>query len=269
MKAPKVLMAVVALALFAGVASANSFDPDDYVVVGSGDYTGSRTDGGDPDGVQTYDGWVGHFALGWVITPNDTAPNGMSLWKYDYTITAGTYDEQGGSVDKAVSHWILEVSPLVTAENWQDYFFFEDMTPFETKLYEFDDYTSTGPKKPNPYMPAGTTLHGFKFNTTEAEQAQESISFSFWSTQQPVWGNFYAVDGTEYDTWAVAYNEGFTVDPLDATGDPLDYTRWIPTPDTEPGLIIPEPGLSVLALGAFLVGAFARHRKGKEDGDVG
>jgi len=258
MKAPKVLTAILALALFTGVASADSFDPDDYVVVGSGDYTGTRTDGGTVDGVQTYDGWVGHFALEWVITPNDTAPNGMSLWKYDYTVTAGTKD---------LSHWILEVSPFVTQENWQDYFLFEDMTPFETDLYEFDDYTSTGPKKPNPYMPAGTTLHGFKFNTTEAEQAQESISFSFWSTQQPVWGNFYAVDGAEYDTWAVAYNDGFAGDPLDVTDG--DYTNWILTPDTEPGLIVPEPGLSVLALGAFLVGAFTRRRKGKDDEDVG
>jgi len=48
-----------------------------------------------------------------------------------------------------------------------------------------------------------------------------------------------------------------------------DYTNWILTPDTEPGLIVPEPGLSVLALGAFLVGAFTRRRKGKDDEDVG
>jgi len=263
MKTPKVLMAIVALALFTGVASANSFDPADYVVVGSGDYTGTRTDGGNPDGVETYDGWVSHFALEWVITPNDTAPNARALWKYDYTITAGTYNEDTGTTAQAMSHWILEVSPFVTEENWQDYFLFEDMTPFETGLYEIGDYTGTEMGTgSNPAMPG--PLHGLKFNTTEAEKDQESISFSFWSSQQPVWGNFYAKDGRVDGTSAVAYNEGFEVDPLDATG----YTRWIATPDTEPGLIIPEPGLSVLALGAFLVGAFARRRRGKNDEDV-
>jgi len=46
------------------------------------------------------------------------------------------------------------------------------------------------------------------------------------------------------------------------------YNDWTPSDGFEEWAVIPEPGLSVLALGAFLVGAFARRWKGKDGEDV-
>ena len=255
------VLAILAAAVALGpLVSAEPFDPDDYVVA---DLSGTRTDGSTPDGITASDGWINHFQIDWTVTPDDPAPNGYDLWRYDYSVSAGTPVWDGDEltdVGQAMSHWILEVSPFVTEDNWDDYFLFDDSTPFDSGLYEFGDFASGSD---NPGIPGA--IHGFKFNTTEDQQENEwPIDFSFWSSQRPVWGNFYAKDGGVEGIDAYAYNEGFLLDPVDVTDG--DYTAWIATPDTEPGVYIPEPGTAVLAIGAVLAGVFARRHRRKEQG---
>jgi len=251
MKTSKVLMAVVALAFFAGITSA-----DEWGV--PAELGGSRSTA-DSDGVFGSGKWAhgeGGLKIDWtILQPGDSDNTAYpGLYQYTYNIT----DAVGDSLyaDPEVSHWILETSEFVTPENWLNYFVFpQGVVPGED--VHFGDWNGGDTGNSNPGIPG--PLHGIKFDMGQPS----TIDYLFWSTQRPVYGDFYAKDGVGP---TYAYNTGFGDDPLDVTDG--DYTNWIATPDTEPGLIIPEPGLSVLALGALLVGAFARRRQGKGNQDV-
>lgn len=87
------------------------------------------------------------------------------------------------------------------------------------------------------------SFYGVKFD----ELNVYIVSFSFTSTQAPVWGNFYSKDGTVKDNPVVAWNTGL--------GDP-DNGVFIPRPD---GIPVPEPGiLLLLGIGMMGVGIASR-----------
>jgi hypothetical protein len=105
-------------------------------------------------------------------------------------------------------------------------------------------------------------LYGIKFTPTD-KTAASSYTFTFQSTQNPVWGDFYAKDGSGGGppplVWATAWNSSFGSDPTSLT---TDFTPWIPVPDTE-STRIPEPSsLLLLVLGSSAVlGSKLRSRK--------
>ena len=168
-------------------------------------------------GIFANDGWAdGNFSITWEI--NNVG--GSLPWEYNYTIYAA-----GLTGGQAISHWIFEVSNVSTAR----YLFPEDLVVEGPKTW----VPGTG----NPYMPGD--LFGIKFD----ELSGNPNSFTFYSTQPPMWGDFYAKDGNNpvsaepFDK-VIAYNIGFGTDP---TGN--DYTNWIAVPDT---VTVPEPGILIL-----------------------
>ena len=188
-------------------------------------------------GVTATKGWEssqGGFKISWNITQTN------STFHYVYTIT----DESGGDLKKELSHMLLELSDTITPDNLNDVIF-NISSPG----------TIEGPKtftsgSGNPGMPAD--LYGMKFDEIELD----NFTFSFDSTRNPIWGDFYAKDGGGNDNSSVhAFNTGFGTDPT--LGD-APFTNWIPIPDSN--VVTPEPA-TFLLLGSGLGAAFLKRRR--------
>jgi len=220
----------------------------DFVPVGSGDLIGSRTTP-PASGVVAADGWTdgnGGFTISWEITSSTVSASGY--WEYEYTIDVDDGPD--------LSHWLLEVSPIITEGNLGQYFptgFYSDDPYFQVEgpvTWGADplspNNTSPGGNNGNPNLPAD--IYGLSFGT------EQDLLVGFWSTQQPVWGDFYAKDGKHEGIVATAWNSGFGSDPDDST---TDFTGWIPVPDTTGGggpPPVPEPAsLILLMLGTSAV----------------
>ena len=237
-------------------------DTIEGAIVTEDDYIGSRWT--PPSyGIEATGGWSdwhpseepvsGGLRLDWVI-----APGAVSGWDYSYTFT----DLGDTPPDPEVSHWILQVSDFMTSEDYEQYFIWDEGGPGVFGVWEADPdspgASSPGDNNGNPNLPGyPDPLHGLKFELTDTP-------YSFWSSQQPVWGSFYAKDGKQDGFVTTAWNPG-----LEGPGSGYDLTlpiNWIPTPDTD-GIIIPEPHVTVFALMALIAGAVARRRRRKEGED--
>ena len=155
-------------------------------------------------------------------------------WHYEYAFEYPRKD---------ISHFIVEVSPGSTANDFFNLVGVEDDAP---AMHNPTD------GKPNPGMPA--SIFGLKM--------EEGTNFySFDSYKAPVWGDFYAVDGViegTSDGYVYAYNTDFLMaDPtapakdgllMDVTGAPI---YKILRPDTVS--TIPEPSTMIL-MGTILLG---------------
>jgi hypothetical protein len=115
------------------------------------------------------------------------------------------------------------------------------------------DGGNSNPGMPNP----PGYIYGFKWEAPNEDLYPDEpdwlvMTFSFDSTKDPVWGDFYAKDGMDGDAWTYAYNIGFGEDPSD------DFKNWIARPD---GASVPEPGTMFL-LGAGIIGIalFSRNK---------
>jgi hypothetical protein len=229
------------------------------IPVAGADLIGSRStpfsSGVDAEGGITGDlGWSqgnGGFKITWNISYNA----GDSDWDYSYIIS----NDSGGALSKDLSHWVLQVSDFIPEDGFEAYIYDEDVS-FEGP----DTYTAGGS---NPNMPAD--IYGIKFGGGVGP-----LTFTFSSTQQPVWGDFYAKNGTDQPPGepenkidVTAWNTG--LDP--ANGFVLneftaDFTPWIPTPDTEnggpPQEVIPEP-MTMSLLGLGLLGLIANRKRRK------
>ncbi|MBI4698827.1 MAG: hypothetical protein HY758_07975, partial [Nitrospirae bacterium] len=182
-----------------------------------------------------------NLSIAWNISYNSTA----LLWNYEYTL-------QG---NKDISHFILEVtdpSSLSDFLNPQVKIGAGDWTPvfFEGPAVWGDKQGNS-----NPGLPAD--LYGIKFSG-----GATSVSYSFQTSQDPVWGNFYVKSGrakvNDTKVWLYSYNNALGSD----SGNELDF---IPRPDGGNLPVVPEPISSILFVsgGAALAGIHLQKKKKK------
>ncbi len=168
-------------------------------------------------GLTATDGWIAHDADGdgdiedttleWAITLSQDG----TYYEYKYTFTTASGDAQ------ALSHFILQVSLDFDVEDVENDF--ENLTTYsldedDPKLYEDS--------------PSGRDIFGIKFDT-DGTDGDTVLTFN--SRRNPMWGNFYAKDGTGdipgsdpvIKEQAIAYN---TV--LDTVAVP--DTSYVPVP---------------------------------------
>jgi hypothetical protein len=221
----------------------------DPVEVAPADWTGMRTTPGPgtytPDGVKgsgTWSEFNAGFRISWQITQTDSG-----RYHYEYTFSG----ESGVdfSLGRAMSHWIVQTSDFITEDNWQLYIY-----DIEGPLADAEFGNEWSGSAGNPGLV--NSLHGLKFNW-DGSTGDDAQTWSFMSTQKPVWGDFYSKDGPS-DVWAQNMGLYNNTDPDENT---TDFTYWVPVVDTEPGKIIPEPASALLVLVGVVCCMLGRHRR--------
>ncbi len=175
----------------------------------------------DPDqsqgGLSGY--WPYSFILSWDITYDLNA----SIWHYEYNLSVEK---------KEISHFILELSE--TAQ-------YDDIT---NVTINGNSATIEGPKT---WTKAGNQIIPNPFYGIKFDDGGKSASYSFDSSLDPVWGNFYAKGGIDKGNLVNAYNNALE-DSNFNSDNKLDF---IVRPDggSSPP-VVPEPISSTL----FIVG---------------
>jgi hypothetical protein len=209
----------------------------DFVPVTSTDWTGWRTtpDQNVEHGITATEDWSednGGLKISWRIVSPQQSVSGY--WDYTYTIS----DADGGDPADPPSLWILEVSPVITESNVDQFI-------------SQSSWTFQGPQSwTDPNLPG--TVWGIKI-------VIDPVIWSLSSTQGPIWGDFFTSSAGEGGVVATAWNSGLGTDPTLSTT--TDFTPWIPIPDGGGGQI-PEPSsLLLLTLGGCGVLASRLRRK--------
>ena len=169
----------------------------------------------------------GASQIEWTVTDNE---NGT--WNYEYSLIVPAAD---------ISHFIIEASPSFEDDNLFN-------LSFPGTSYELGTHLSGSAG--NPSLPGN--IYGPKFeigDVGEVNPIHTSITVSFDSDRDPIWGDFYAKCGNVGGTQNTLWNQGFLLD--DPLAAPANGTidNHILVPDT-----IPEPAtLALLGLGGLLL----------------
>jgi hypothetical protein len=150
--------------------------------VGAGDFTGLRATP-DSSGIVASGGWTdaeGGLRIRWTVALSG------DYWTYSYAIT----NKNGTTLGPSLSHVLLEVSPVITKANVGSYIFDTNFT-FEgpqtwTKDPDYPNTTNPGKNNGNPNLPAN--LYSIKILSSQK-------TYTFSSTQAPMWGDLYTKSG--------------------------------------------------------------------------
>jgi len=226
--------AAVLFALTMGIASAVSLLGQD---VSQSDYqSGTRSTPldqgvfGAPDTAwEPVDGGNG-FEIEWAIDYDGT------YYNYNYRFRNEASDDNA-PFERNLSHWIVQTSDFITEDNWEGYV-------WDVQGGDPEFGIDWGPKQGDS-NPGLTTLRGLKFDYTGDDDGP--FRFSFTSTQRPVWGHFYAKSARDaYAMNAALYDA--QNDDVNGYLNTQNETYFVPTVDTQPGDVIPEPATMALGM---------------------
>lgn len=190
-----------------------------------------------------------------------------NFYLYEYTLDVCILD---GGVAKAISHLIFETSLDATITHFATYNQDTDpATEVVGTLYKPNPYVASGG---NPGLPPAG-IYGIKVEDMKEDDGADAdakkLYFSFRSIHQPMWGDFYAKDGT-YSTDNTVYNYLYNAG-LGKLDSPLtderryDYyneelsERYVLVPDTN---VVPVPGAVLLgSMGLSVAGYFLRRKR--------
>lgn len=185
--------------------------------------------------------------LSWEVWSPDNPYNpSPGNWTYNYYLDVGKKGD--------ISHFILEVSPTFTEDNvvyWCD-----DGDKLEGPQW-YD--SSNG----NPLMPEA--IWGVKWDEVDTKQG----TFVLVTDRQPMWGDFYAKDGTA-GIWGIntVWNSGLRLEDPSAPVENGSIYCHILVPDTQggggnpPPPAVPEPLTLAGVLGGMgLLGGYIRKRR--------
>lgn len=171
--------------------------------------------------------------LTWMVDYDTTS----ELWYYEYVFTVPSGEP---------SHIIIETSLTFEADDISGW-------SHAWELGTWDDQGASNPSIPD-------AMYGLKFDTT----GTLTPTVSFYSPRDPVWGDFYAKDGTGTFAWNAGFASMNDQDPTTTVGVDSEPNH-LAVPDTSEGAHgeddSPEPAVWLLLTATGVIGGVIRRRR--------